>query len=111
MMGRLSCVLPQLGGETESLRRGEAHHPLIAGVLHLDEGDAARRYADSPALGVGEPAKPSFRNGALHLFPELVRIVYFDLEQLVGRAYSNANLHAAIVTPFQSLGAGHTFDP
>ena len=100
-----------MGRIARSSRRAEPNRPLVAGVLHLDESDTARRYTDGPALGVGEPAKSPFGNGALHLLPERVRIVYIDLEQLVGGAYPNANLHGAIVTPFQTLGAGHTFDP
>ena len=91
------------------VRRRETHRSIPTGVFELDEGNAARRDPDRPALGVGEPAQATFSDGTLHLLLESLGVVDLQLDEFVGRAYANANLHAPIVTPFPTMSEGRTF--
>ena len=104
-MGASSHCAPRSDGGTEP--NGMA----VAGVFHLDECDAPGWYANRASPGVGEPSKPALGDSPLHLLLKHRWIVDLDLEEFVGGAYSDTNLHSPIVTPFPCLSRSHTLVP
>jgi len=88
---------------------GEPNGLGVPGVLHLDECDAAGRDTDGATFRVGEPTEPTSGDSTFDLLLEHRRVIDLHLEELVGLADSDSDLHVTIVTPFYPLSRSRTF--
>lgn len=87
---------------------GKSHSLTAIRIVELDKGDVAGRDTDAPASGIGEPPDAILGDDRLDFLFELLGIVHHDFDQLVRVGDSDASIHAAIVTLFQSFSPSPT---